>query len=130
MTMRRPSRRAALAALIIGYLLHTVTALAVWRTWGTFGRGNVLAWIDFPVSLAYVHLDGGPLLLAEVHQLTRPLVAVDDRLRGDELHRHHPHAADPPDQKTEVAVRHPGHGSEPERGIDAIGADLHHRRGF
>lgn len=62
MTLRRPSRRAGLAALIIGCLLHTVTALAVWRTWGTFGRGNVIAWIDFPVSLAYVHLDGGPLL--------------------------------------------------------------------
>lgn len=62
MTLRRRTRRAGLAALIIGFLLHTVTALAVWRTWGTFGRGNVLAWIDFPVSLAYVHLDGGPLL--------------------------------------------------------------------
>lgn len=62
MTLRRPPRRAALAALIIGFLLHTVTALAVWRTWGTLGRGNVLAWVDFPVSLAYVHLDGGPLL--------------------------------------------------------------------
>jgi hypothetical protein len=62
MTLRRRTRRAGLAALIIGCLLHTVTALAVWRTWGTLGRGNVLAWIDFPVSLAYVHLDGGPLL--------------------------------------------------------------------
>jgi hypothetical protein len=58
----RPSRRAALAALIIGFLLHTVTALAVWRSWGLFGRANVLSWIDFPVSLLYLHLDGTPFL--------------------------------------------------------------------
>ncbi|HEX9942004.1 MAG TPA: hypothetical protein VGG03_08310 [Thermoanaerobaculia bacterium] len=62
MTTLRPSGRAGVAALIIGFLLHTVTALAVWRTWGLFGRGNVLAWIDFPISLAYLHLDGTPLL--------------------------------------------------------------------
>ncbi len=62
MTPYRPSRRAALAAFIIGYVLHTGTALAVWRTWGTLGRGNVLAWIDFPMSLLYLHLDGAPLL--------------------------------------------------------------------
>lgn len=60
--MMRPSRRAALAAFLIGVLLHTLTSLAVWRTWGILGRGNVLAWIDFPVSLAYLHLDGAPLL--------------------------------------------------------------------
>lgn len=60
--MLRPSRRAALAALIIGFLLHTATALAVWRTWGLFERSNLLVWIDFPVGLAYLHLDGGPFL--------------------------------------------------------------------
>ncbi|MFL6193747.1 MAG: hypothetical protein ACJ75H_06220 [Thermoanaerobaculia bacterium] len=59
----RPSRRAVLAAMIIGLVLHTVTVLAVWKTWGAFGRGNVLAWIDFPSSLAYLHLDGSPMLL-------------------------------------------------------------------
>lgn len=58
----RPSRRAALGALIVGALLHTVTVLWAWRTWGLFGRGNVLAWLDFPASLAYMHLDGEPLL--------------------------------------------------------------------
>jgi hypothetical protein len=42
--------------------LHTVTALWAWRTWGYFGRGNVLTWLDFPVSLAYLQLDGGPFL--------------------------------------------------------------------
>jgi hypothetical protein len=51
------------AAMIAGFLLHTVTVLGVWKTWGEFGRGNVLAWIDFPVSLAFMHLDGRPLLL-------------------------------------------------------------------
>jgi hypothetical protein len=58
----RPWRRAAGAAMIVGFLLHTVTAVLVWRTWGMLGRGNVLAWIDFPTSLAYLHLDGAPLL--------------------------------------------------------------------
>ncbi len=60
--IRRPSRRAALGALIVGVVLHTLTVLWVWRTWGLFGRGNVLAWLDFPASLAYMHLDGEPLL--------------------------------------------------------------------
>ena len=58
----RPSRRAMIAALIIGAVLHTLTVLWTWRTWGLFGRGNVLAWLDFPASLAYMHLDGEPLL--------------------------------------------------------------------
>ena len=58
----QPGRRAAVAAAIVGFLLHTVTSLVVWRTWGSFGRGNVLAWIDFPVSLAFLHLDGAPFL--------------------------------------------------------------------
>ena len=49
--------------LIFGVLLHTATALGVWATWGEFGRGNVLAWIDFPASLAFLHLDGTPMLL-------------------------------------------------------------------
>lgn len=57
-----PSRRAILAALIIGAVLHTLTVLWVWRTWGLFGRGNILSWLDFPASLAYMHLDGDPLL--------------------------------------------------------------------
>jgi hypothetical protein len=55
-------RRAVPAAVLIGVLLHTFTVLWVWRTWGYFGRGNVLAWLDFPVSLAYLQLDGSPLL--------------------------------------------------------------------
>ncbi len=51
------------AAMIAGFLLHTATVLGVWKSWGEFGRGNVLAWIDFPVSLAFLHLDGRSLLL-------------------------------------------------------------------
>jgi hypothetical protein len=59
----RPVRHAVRTALIFGVLLHTATALGVWATWGEFGRGNVLAWIDFPASLAFLHLDGTPMLL-------------------------------------------------------------------
>jgi hypothetical protein len=47
----------------VGLVLHTATVLWVWRTWGYFGRGNVLAWLDFPVCLAYLQLDGHPLLV-------------------------------------------------------------------
>jgi hypothetical protein len=61
--MLRPSSRAARLALIIGFLLHAIAALTTWWTWSSFGRGNVLAWIDFPVSLLFLHLDGRPLLL-------------------------------------------------------------------
>lgn len=59
----RPSGRAALKAALAILVLHTVIALGVWKTWGEFGRGNVIAWIDFPTSLAYLHLDGTPMLL-------------------------------------------------------------------
>jgi hypothetical protein len=58
----RPSRRAVLTAVIIGVILHTVTALSVWQTWGYFGRANVLAWIDFPVSMTYFDVEGDALL--------------------------------------------------------------------
>jgi len=58
----KPSRRAILASVAIGVVLHTFTVLWVWRTWGYFGRGNVLAWLDFPISLSYLQLDGHPLL--------------------------------------------------------------------
>jgi len=61
--MPRPSRRAALTALILGFLIHAVVVLVVWRTWGYFGCGNVLTWIDFPVSLTFLALDDTPFLL-------------------------------------------------------------------
>jgi hypothetical protein len=43
-------------------LLHALAVLWVWRFWGGFGRGGVLAWIDFPSSLAYLRLRGGAKL--------------------------------------------------------------------
>lgn len=55
-------RRAPVAPLVIGFVLHTVTVLWVWQTWGYFGRANVLSWIDFPVSLAYLHVEGDAML--------------------------------------------------------------------
>jgi hypothetical protein len=59
----RPLHHAVRTALLLGILFHSVAIFAVWRTWGAFGRGNLLAWIDFPTSLAFLHLDGTPLLL-------------------------------------------------------------------
>ena len=60
--MLRPSRRAAAGRPDRAASCSTpLVALSVWQTWGSFGRGNVLAWIDFPVSLAFLHLDGTPL---------------------------------------------------------------------
>ena len=53
--MLRPSGRAARVASILGFLLHAVAALTAWWTWSSFGRGNVLAWMDFPISLAFLH---------------------------------------------------------------------------
>ena len=62
----RPSGRAAAYAFLAGYLLHTVIAFLVWRTWGDVGRGMVLTWIDFPISFAYNHLDDSPFLTASL----------------------------------------------------------------
>jgi hypothetical protein len=59
---RRPSRRAVAAAAAAGALLHTLTVLWAWETWGAFGRANVLVWMDFPVSLFYLSLEGGRML--------------------------------------------------------------------
>lgn len=62
----RPSGRAASYAFLAGYLLHTVIAFLVWRTWGDMGRGMVITWIDFPISFSYLHLDGPPFLTASL----------------------------------------------------------------
>jgi len=58
----KPSRRAVLAAVIVGVILHTATVLFVWSSWGYFGRANVLTWIDFPVSMTYLDLEGDAML--------------------------------------------------------------------
>lgn len=58
----RPSRHAAWIAFGTGLALHTVMALWTWKTWGYFGRGNVVTWMDFPISLGYLHLEGDAML--------------------------------------------------------------------
>ena len=58
----KPSRRAVLAAAILAAILHTLTALSVWQSWDYFGRAGLLTWMDFPVSLAFLHLEGAPML--------------------------------------------------------------------
>ena len=57
-----PSRRAVLAAVIIGVILHTVTALSVWNSWDYFGRANIVVWMDLPVSLVYLDREGEEML--------------------------------------------------------------------
>jgi hypothetical protein len=60
---RAPSSwRGAWFALAGSLLLHTCAVLWVWHSWTSFGRGGVLAWIDFPASLAYLRLRGGAKL--------------------------------------------------------------------
>jgi hypothetical protein len=58
----KPSRRAVFAAVIIGVILHTLTALSVWSSWDYFGRANIVVWMDFPTSLAYLDLEGEAML--------------------------------------------------------------------
>jgi hypothetical protein len=62
MSATTPSRRAAATAAVAALLLHTAATFWAWHTWGYFGRGNVLAWMDFPISLAYLQLEDRPLL--------------------------------------------------------------------
>ncbi|HEY0783549.1 MAG TPA: hypothetical protein VGE98_13910 [Thermoanaerobaculia bacterium] len=62
----RPSRRSALIAAVLGFVLHSAATLWAWRSWGAFGRGNVIAWMDFPLSLLYLHLDGKALLASSL----------------------------------------------------------------
>ena len=57
-----PAWRPAVLASVGSILLHAVAVLWVWHSWGGFGRGGVLAWIDFPSSLAYLRLRGGAKL--------------------------------------------------------------------
>lgn len=58
----KTSRRAATEAAVIGFVLHALAALWIWATSDIFWRGNVISWLDFPVSLGYMHLDGPWLL--------------------------------------------------------------------
>jgi hypothetical protein len=58
-----PNRRAAAIAAAACFLLHAATLLWTWRGWGLLGRRNVLTWVDFPVSLAYLTRAPHELLL-------------------------------------------------------------------
>jgi len=58
----KPSGRAATRAAAIGLVLHTLTTLWLWWRWDLIGRGNAIVLLDLPVSFAYMHLDGPPLL--------------------------------------------------------------------
>jgi hypothetical protein len=60
--MRRAVRHATVAA----FCLHTVIALLAWSTWSRFGRGNLLVWMDFPASLAFLERTGGTFLAASL----------------------------------------------------------------
>lgn len=60
--MTPPMRRAVRHAAVAVFCLHLALALWAWSTWGRFGRGNVLVWMDFPASLAFVQLTGAKLL--------------------------------------------------------------------
>jgi len=61
-----PMRRALRHAAIAVFCLHVVIALFAWRSWGRFGRGNILVWMDFPASLAFLQMTGGKLLAASL----------------------------------------------------------------
>jgi hypothetical protein len=55
-------RRAVLHAVVAVLVLHTVFVLWVWNSWGEFGRGTVLVWMDFPASLLYLERADAPFL--------------------------------------------------------------------
>jgi hypothetical protein len=59
----RPVRHAVRTALIFGVLHQTATAIGFWASWWEFGSGFVVTWTAFPASLAFLHLDGTPMLL-------------------------------------------------------------------
>jgi hypothetical protein len=60
--LRDSAWRAATFAFAASFVLHGLAVLWAWHAWGGFGRGGVLAWIDFPSSLAYLRLRGGAKL--------------------------------------------------------------------
>lgn len=55
-------RRIAVGSLIAGFLLHTVAVALASRGWGSAGRGVVLVWLDFPLSLLWLGVSGGEML--------------------------------------------------------------------
>ena len=61
-----PVTRAVRNAVIAVVLLHSLIVPWVWRSWGEFGRGTVLVWMDFPLSFTYLHLDDPQFLLGSL----------------------------------------------------------------
>jgi hypothetical protein len=62
-TARRPRRWGPVALASAGsFVLHALAVLWLWHSWRGFGRGGVLAWIDFPSSLAFLRPRGGAKL--------------------------------------------------------------------
>jgi hypothetical protein len=59
---RRQMLRAVRHAALAGFVIHTLGALWVWHNWGAFGASNLLLWMDFPLSLAYLGAGGKTLL--------------------------------------------------------------------
>jgi hypothetical protein len=60
---RRTRRRGPVVfASACSFALHALAVLWLWHSWRGFGRGGVLAWIDFPSSLAFLRLRGGAKL--------------------------------------------------------------------
>lgn len=56
------TRRIAVGSLIAGFLLHAVAVAFAWSGWGSAGRGVVLVWVDFPLSLLWLGVSGGRML--------------------------------------------------------------------
>jgi hypothetical protein len=62
----RRRRGPILIASTGSFVLHGLAVLWLWHSWRRFGRGGVLAWIDFPSSLAFLRLRGGARLVWSV----------------------------------------------------------------
>jgi hypothetical protein len=59
-------RSPAVATALWAFALHALAVGWVRLQWGPGSRGGVLAWMDFPVSLAYGHLSGWAFLAASI----------------------------------------------------------------
>lgn len=59
-------RRAVVGAFSAGVALHALAVAVTWSSKGAFVRGGIVAWMDFPVSLAYLGLTGRSLLAASL----------------------------------------------------------------
>ena len=56
-------RKIAVGSLVAGFLLHALAVALAWGGWGSAGRGLVLVWLDFPLSLLWLGTSSGTMLL-------------------------------------------------------------------